>query len=132
MSKRYWLIPILIVAVNVLAIILRWSSLPESLPAHFDLQGHAAGQMPRGILISYPLIGAAFSLVCYLIARYMQKLHAGLVILASGISLILLASTMVTLTSGKIPFFMLSEPAILIATLVAFAVCVVRSRKERR
>ena len=43
MNKSGWLITILIVAVNVTAIIARWRSLPEILPAHFDLEGNAAG-----------------------------------------------------------------------------------------
>jgi uncharacterized membrane protein len=37
MNKKSWFIPILIVALNALAIIVRWSSLPELLPAHYDL-----------------------------------------------------------------------------------------------
>ena len=43
MNQRAWLIPIIIVAINALAIAIRWNSLPELLPAHFDLQGNAAG-----------------------------------------------------------------------------------------
>ena len=46
MSKNSWLIPILIVALNALVIIVRWSSLPELLPAHYDLEGNAGGTMP--------------------------------------------------------------------------------------
>ena len=34
MNKRKWLIPILIVALNALAILVQWNSLPEPLPAH--------------------------------------------------------------------------------------------------
>lgn len=51
MNKRSWIIPILIVVVNALAIIVRWSSLSELLPAHFNLEGNAAGTMPRTTLI---------------------------------------------------------------------------------
>ena len=45
MKINKWFIPILIVAVNALAVIVKWSSLPELLPAHFDLQGNAGGTM---------------------------------------------------------------------------------------
>ena len=38
MYKRGWYIPVLIVAANALAIIIKWSSLQEILPAHFDLE----------------------------------------------------------------------------------------------
>ena len=51
MNKRGWLIPIAIVAVNALAIICCWKSLPDPLPAHYDLQGNAGGTMPRSMLL---------------------------------------------------------------------------------
>ena len=130
MNKRSWFIPILILAINVLAIIVRWSSLPEILPAHYDLQGNPGGTMPRSVLLLYPLIGAAVCLVAYLIARKKHKLQTGLVMLVSGICLVLLSSALVTLTSGTMPIFMLAEPVILLAAVVGFVVCVVKSRKE--
>lgn len=126
MNKRFWFIPILIVTINALAVIIRWSYLPELLPAHFDLQGNARGTMARNVLLLYPLIGAAISMTAYLIARMKNKLQTGLVVLASGMSLIMLLSTMVALTSGSMPIFMLSEPVILLATVVAFVVCLVK------
>ena len=110
MNKRGWLIPILIVTVNALAVIVRWSSLPENLPAHFDLQGNASGVMSRSVLLLYPLFGVAICLIAYVVARIKQRLQTGLVVLSSGISLILLSSTMVTLTNGTMPIFMLANP----------------------
>ena len=110
----------------------RWSSLSELLPVHYDLQGNASGTMPRSMLILYPLIGAAVSLVAYLIGRMKQKLQSGLLVLASGISLVLLSSTMVTLTDGTMPVFMLEEPVILLAAVVSFVFCVVKSRKKKK
>ena len=130
MNKKIWLTPILIVALNALAIIIRWSSLPELLPAHYDLQGNADGTMPRSMLFVYVLIGAVICLIAYIIGRMNQKLQKGLAILASGICLVLLLSTMVTLTSGTMPIFMLAEPVILLAAIVGFIVCVVKSRKK--
>ena len=130
MNKRSWFIPILILAINVLAIIVRWSSLPEILPAHYDLQGNAGGTMPRSVLLLYPLLGAAVCLVAYLIARKKHKLQTGMVILVSGICLVLLSSALVTLTSGTMPIFMLAEPVILLAAVVGFVVCVVKAKKN--
>ena len=130
MNKRSWFIPILIVALNALAVVVRWSSLSELLPAHYDLQGNAGGTMPRSMLLLYPLIGAAICLIAYVIGRMKHKLQAGLVILASGICLVLLSSTMVTLTFGTMPVFMLAEPVILLAAVIGFVVCVVKSRKK--
>lgn len=129
MKKRAWLIPILIVAINALAVAVRWSSLSEQLPAHFDLQGNASGAMARSVLLLYPLMGAVMCAVAYLIARKLQQLQTGLVVLASGGCLVLLSSTMVTLTAGTMPIFMLAEPVILLAAIVGFVMVWLRSRK---
>lgn len=130
MNKREWYIPILIVVINALVIIVQWSSLPDPLPAHFDLQGNPSGTMPRTMLILYPMMGALICFMAYLIAKKKHKLQTGLVILTSGISLILLSSTMVTLTFGTMPVFMLAEPVILLVAIVGFVVCYVKSRKK--
>ena len=131
MIKRGWFIPIFILAINAIAIIVRWSSLPELLPAHFDLQGNPSGTMPRTMLILYPVMSAFICLMAYLIAKKKHKLQTGMVILTSGISLILLSSTMVTLTYGTMPVFMLAEPVILLVAIVGFVVCFVKSRKKK-
>ena len=132
MNKRVLFTPILIVAINALAIILRWSSLPELLPAHFDLQGNAGGTMPRSVLLLYLLMGAAICLIAYVIARIKPKLQLGLIILTSGICLVLFLSTMVTLTFGTMPIFMLAEPVVLLAAVIGFVVSIVKSRKNKR
>ena len=129
MNKKIWLTPILIVALNALAIIIRWSSLPELLPAHYDLQGNADGTMPRSMLFVYVLIGAVICLIAYFIGCMKQKLQKGLVILASGICLVLLLSTIVTLTSGTMPIFMLAEPVVLLLAVVGCIVCRTAHRK---
>lgn len=127
-SCRGWIVPLLIVAANAAAIVLRWSSLQELMPAHFDLQGNAGGTMPRTMLVLYPLISAAICLIAYLIAKRKKRLQTGLIILVSGIALVVLLSTMVTLTAGKMPVFMLAEPVILVAAVVACIVCIVKSK----
>ena len=129
MTKRSWYIPMLIVALTALAIVARWSALPDPLPAHFDLQGNASGTMPRCMLLLYLLMGAIVCLIAYVMGRRWPKLQPGFVMLASGICLVLLASTMVSLTSGTMPIFMLAEPVILLAAVVGFVVCFVKSRK---
>lgn len=127
--KKAWFIPILIVVLNALTIFIRWSSLPELLPAHYDLHGNAAGTMSRSMLLLYILMGAAVCLIAYTVGHIKQKLQKGLVVLASGICLVLFSSTMVTLTSGMMPVFMLIEPIILLAAVIGFVVCVVKSRQ---
>ena len=130
MNKRGWYIPFLIVAANALAIILKWNSLQEILPAHFDLEGNAGGTMPRTMLLLYPVISAAICLVAFMIARKKRNLQNGLIILSSGISLVVFSSAMVTLTSGTMPIFMLAEPVILLAAVVGFAVCAIKGRRR--
>ena len=130
MNKRSWFIPILIVTINALAIMFQWNSLPEVLSAHYDLQGNADGTMPRSVLLLYLLIGAALCLIAYILAMKKHKLQTGLVILVSGICLVLLLSTLVTLTSGTMPIFMLAEPVILLAAVVGFMFFVFKSRKN--
>lgn len=130
MNKRNWLIPILIVFLNALAILVQWSSLPEPLPAHFDLHGNASGTMPRSMLLLYLLMGVAVCLIAYVISRMKPQLQSGLVILTSGICLVLFLSTMVSLTAGTMPVFMLAEPVVLLAAVIAFVVCFVKSRKK--
>ena len=132
MNKRIWYIPLLIVAVNFLAIIVQWNSLAEIVPAHFDLEGNAGGSMPRNDLLLFPLIGVAVCLVAFLFARFKRELQKGLVILASGICLVLLLSVLVTLSLGRMPVLMLAEPVVLLAAVVGFFVSVVKARKRER
>lgn len=131
MNKIGSLIPILIVALNTLAVILQWGSLSEMLPAHYDLQGNAGGNMPRSMLLLYILVECVICIATYLIGRMKPKLQTCLDVLASGICLVLFLSTMVTLTSGTKPIFMLAEPIILLVTVIGFVVCVVKSRKKK-
>ena len=140
MVKRGWFFPTLITVVNALAILIRWNSLPGMLPAHFDLQGNAGGSMPRSMLIFYPIISAAVCGIACSVALFVNKrsknkakadvLQSGLIILSAGIGLVILSSTMVTLTTGTMPVFMLAEPVILLAALVAFVICLVNARKK--
>lgn len=132
MNKRGWIIPVLIVAFNALAIFVKWSSLPEVLPAHFDLQGNASGTMQRNMLLVYPMIGALICLIAYFFARVKLLFHTALIVLTSGIGLILLSSSLVTLSSGTMPVFMLAEPVILLATIAGVVVSIVKSRKNAR
>ena len=130
MIKRGWFVPILIVAVNAFVITLKWSSLPELLDAHFNLQGEASGTMDRRILLLYPLIGSVICIIAYLFAQKWKKLQTGIIIMASGVALVLLSSTMVTLTGGAMPVFMLAEPVIMLAAIVAFIICALKSHKK--
>lgn len=130
MNKKNWFIPVLIVVLNALAIIIRWSSLPELLPAHFDLEGNAGGTMPRNALLYQPMIGAAVCLSAYIYARIKNRLQTGLVILSSGICMVLLLSTLVTLTMGRMPVFMLAEPVVLLAAVAAGIISMVKSCKK--
>ena len=60
-----WMVPVIIIIVNVCAIWIRWSALPHVLPAHFDPAGNASGSMDRTTLIYYPIISLMLCLVTY-------------------------------------------------------------------
>ncbi len=130
MRIRYWLPPIIIIVINILLISVRWNSLPELLPAHFDLKGNASGTMSRNVLLLYPLAETVLCLFAYVFARIKQKLQLGLIILTSGVSLVLLSSTLVSLTLGTMPVFMLAEPVILLVAIIGFIVSVVKSHNN--
>ena len=131
MNKRAWLIPMLIVLINALIIMVKWSSLEDFLPAHYDLEGNPNGVMSRSVLLLYPLMGFLICIVAYAIAMKKDRFQAGLVILSSGLSLILLSSTLVTLTAGMMPIFMLAEPVILLIAVAGFIITLVKSRKKQ-
>ena len=131
MNKRAWLIPMLIVLINALIIMVKWSSLEDFLPAHYDLEGNPNGVMSRSVLLLYPLMGFLICIVAYAIAMKKDRFQAGLVILSSGLSLILLSSTLVTLTAGMMPIFMLAEPVILLIAVAGLIITLVKSRKKQ-
>lgn len=137
--KNGWILPAIIIIVNVCAIWISWKSLPDTLPAHFDPQGNASGSMARTTLIYYPVISLMACLVAYGIATMTRILFLksddsglrllGLHCLTSAITLTILSSTMVTLTFGTKPIFMFAEPVIMVLGLAAFIVCLVKSRR---
>ena len=88
--------------------------------------------MQRNMLLVYPMIGALICLIAYFFARVKPLFHTALIILTSGIGLILLSSSLVTLSSGTMPVFMLAEPVILLATIAGVVVSIVKSRRNAR
>ena len=137
--KNGWIVPAIVIIVNVCAIWISWKSLPETLPAHFDPQGNASGSMARNTLIYFPVISFLSTLAAYGIATFARNLFLkpddsglrllGLHCLTSAITLTVLSSTMVTLTFGTKPVFMFAEPIIMVLGLAAFIVCFLKSRK---
>ena len=138
--KNGWIVPAIIIIVNVCAIWVSWNSLPETLPAHFDPQGNASGSLARTTLRLYPIISMMICLVAYgiyALANNIFKLKPdekglrllGLHCLTSAITLTILSSTMVTLTFGTKPIFMFAEPVIMVIGVAVFIVCLIKSRK---
>ena len=131
-NRLFWIIPALIVAVNAIAILVRWHSLPETLKAHFDLHGNASGSMPRSTLILYPIASAVICLFAFFKSRLKNNRvpSLGLVILATGVALTILSSTLVTLTEGTKPIFMLAEPVIMVIALAVFFILFFKARRN--
>lgn len=141
--KYSWIVPALIIAANVVAIMVRWNSLPETLLAHFDPEGYASGTMPRSTLILYPIISAVICVIIYALGHWIFKRSKnnvnanrlrvlGLTFLASGVALTILSSSMVTLTQGTNPIFMFAEPVIMFFAIVAFVICMIKARKLQK
>lgn len=138
--RNGWMIPVIIIIVNICAIWIKWNSLAEVLPAHFDPQGNASGTMARTTLIFFPVISGMITLAAYGINALANNLFRlrpdnrglrllGLHALTSAIALTILSSTMVTLTLGAQPLFMFAEPVILLAGLITFIVCLIKAKK---
>jgi uncharacterized membrane protein len=135
--KYGWMVPVIIIIVNVCAIWIRWNSLADVLPAHFDPAGNASGSMAKTTLIYYPVISLMLCLVTYgiyTLANNMFKLRpderglrmCGLHAMASCLTLTVLSSTLVTLTTGTCPLFMFAEPVLLVAGIVTLIVCLTK------
>ncbi len=139
-SKNGWMIPAIIIIVNVCAIWIKWSTLADVLPAHFDPAGNASGSMAKTTLIFYPVISLMLCLVTYgiyALANNIFKLKpdekglrmCGLHVFASSLALTVLSSTLVTLTMGTCPLFMFAEPILLLAGIITLIVCLIKARK---
>jgi len=137
--KYGWMVPAIIIIVNVCAIWIRWSALADVLPAHFDPDGNASGSMAKTTLIFYPVISLMLCLVTYgiyTLANNMFKLRpdekglrmCGLHVMASCLTLTVLSSTLVTLTMGTCPLFMFAEPVLLVAGIVTLIVCLIKAK----
>ena len=135
--KYGWMVPAIIIIVNVCAIWIRWSAIPDVLPAHFDPAGNASGSMAKTTLIYYPVISLMLCLVTYgiyTLANNMFKLRpdekglrmCGLHVMASCLTLTVLSSTLVTLTMGTCPIFMFAEPVLLVGGIVTLIVCLTK------
>lgn len=136
--KYGWMVPVIIIIVNVCAIWIRWSALPHVLPAHFDPAGNASGSMDRTTLIFYPIISLMLCLVTYgiyTLANNMFKLKpdekglrlCGLHVFASCLALTVLSSTLVTLTMGTNPLFMFAEPILILAGIITLIICLIKA-----
>ena len=137
--KYGWMVPVIIIIVNVCAIWIRWSALPHVLPAHFDPAGNASGSMAKTTLIFYPIISLLLCLVTYGIYALPSKMFklrpdekglrlCGLHVLASCLALTVLSSTLVTLTTGTNPLFMFAEPVLMIIGVTTLIICLIKAK----
>jgi hypothetical protein len=137
--KYGWMVPVIIIIVNVGAIWIRWSALADVLPAHFDPAGNASGTMAKTTLIYYPVISLMLCLTTYgiyTLANNMFKLRpderglrlCGLHVFASCLTLTVLSSTLVTLTMGTNPLFMFAEPVLILAGTVTLIICLIKKK----
>ena len=117
-------------------------SLPAELPLHISVDGTYAQTMPYARLFFYPATSLLAGVLLYVLAAIAMKLfpkwddargiRCTLVdIAACCIALIVLSSTCVALTMGRIHFFMFAEPAIFLLIVAAIIVGEVRIHRNR-
>lgn len=128
-----------VLAVTVILLAVCYGTLPAELPAHFDLEGHASGTMPRpslwlmpvmAIFVSHllPALVLLVARVFHLSARRKDVILCCSLTLSLAVALIVLCSVGVTLTRGTVPALMLAEPVILLAAIAAIVVQLVNLR----
>ena len=133
------MVPAIIIIVNVCAIWIRWSVLPDVLPAHFDPAGNASGSMAKTTLLFYPVISIMLCLMTYGIYALINNIFklkpdekglrmCGLHVFASCLALTVLSSTMVTLTMGTCPLFMFAEPVLMLVGIITLIICLIKAK----
>lgn len=66
-SMKWYLIPLLIIIVNVVAVLVMYEAIPETLPIHWDLKGNVDGYMSKSIFtaMAMPITQLIMFLVFY-------------------------------------------------------------------
>lgn len=116
-------------------------NLPAELPLHISPDGSYADTMPYVRLFFYPATSLVLALVLYFLSALAFKVfpkaddkkgvRRTLVgIAALCLALIILSSTCVSLTMGRVHFFMYAEPVIALLMIAAIVVGEVRIRKS--
>ena len=122
--KYGWMVPAIIIIVNVFVIWIGWNSRPN---------------MRNTRLIVYPVISLMLCLATYGIYTLAENIFhlrpyerglriCGLHVFASCLTLTVLSSTLVTLTRGVCPLFMVAEPILLLAGIITLIVCLVKAK----
>ena len=140
MRNRLWILSALVILVNFALVLFCRRSLPAELPLHISLDGSYADTMPYSRLFLHPLVSLALAAGIYIVSallfRRFPKLDDAKGIRCTNIdiavcclALIILCSTCVALTMGKVHFFMFAEPVILLIMLVAIFAGEIRIQK---
>ena len=142
MKNRLWAVTAVIILLNFALVLFLRKSMPATLPFHIGLDGSYATTMPYTRLFCYPAVSLVLATGIYLIAAVLFKRFKKLDdvrgirctyidIIVLGLALIILSSTCVSLTMGKVHFFMFAEPVIflLIVAAVIIGECRIRSQK---
>lgn len=66
-SMKWYLIPLLIIAVNIVAVLVMYKTLPETLPIHWDLKGNVDGYVSKSVFaaLAMPITQLILFLVFY-------------------------------------------------------------------
>ena len=143
MRNRLWILSTLIILVNFALVLFCRRALPSELPLHISLDGSYADTMPYARLFLYPLVSLVLAAGIYIVSALLFKRFprlddtkgircTNIDIAVCCLALVILCSTCVSLTMGKVHFFMFAEPAILLILLIAVVAGEIRIHRSSR
>lgn len=131
-----------VIILNFLLVIICRQYLPDILPLHIDLDGNASSSMPYTRLYFYPIASLVLALLVNGIRSIafksvpklddkngVRRRYVDICIL--GITMVVLLSTCVSLTQGRVHLFMFSEPIVMLLCILAVIQAEVKIRKDR-
>lgn len=75
LSQKWFLVPLGIIVVNLIITFIRYPSLPETMPTHWDLKGNVDGYMDKSIMVALitPISQITVAIILYFSYYFMLK-----------------------------------------------------------
>lgn len=143
MKTKLWMLTSAVILLNFALVLMNYRTLPDQLPLHFDLDGNYTSSMAKTTLFYYPAVSLVLCTLIYLVSAFIlktfKKLQKGMAvrcayvdIITVCVALIILSSTCVTLTSGRVHFFMFAEPVLFLVAVAAVVTGEIRIKRSEK